>query len=279
MAGYVKLFSSILDSTVWETPLPTKVVWITMLAMSDRDGEVSASVPGLAKRAGVDRLECERALALLLAPDPDSRTKDYDGRRLEVIDGGWRVLNYEAYRDRASADEKRAKDAERQRRKYDRDHGKTSRDLTRPHTESREVTPDHEASPLRSISISPAKASSDPEEMEMAASPPARAVRSAKPKSWRRFPADYEPGETERSLAAELCLDIVHELGAIRDHEFARPKSDPAATLRTWLRNSAKYSPVSRGSKDLRRPQARLLTHAEHAADAAKQVLPDWARD
>lgn len=114
--GYTKLFSSILDSTIWIEPAATRLVWITLLAMADRDGVVEASVPGLANRARVDRSECERALALLLSPDPDSRTPDHEGRRIEVVAGGWKIINYDEYRRRLSAEEQREKTAERQRR-------------------------------------------------------------------------------------------------------------------------------------------------------------------
>ncbi len=111
---------SILESTIWmETP-PIKVVWITMLAMADRDGIVEASIPGLAKRAAVDRTLCEQALAVFLSPDPDSRTQEYEGRRIEVVEGGWRLLNYEVYRQRASAEEAREKAAARKRRQRQR---------------------------------------------------------------------------------------------------------------------------------------------------------------
>ena len=92
--NYIKLFSSILDSTLWDCDLPTKVVWITMLAMADQDGVVSASVPGLAKRAGVSRQDCERALDHFLSPDPDSSRPDHDGRRIERTADGWRLLNF-----------------------------------------------------------------------------------------------------------------------------------------------------------------------------------------
>jgi hypothetical protein len=116
MSGYTKLFQSILESTIWlETP-PVKVVWITMLAMADRDGIVEASVPGLAKRAGVDREQCEQALALFLAPDHDSRTKDHEGRRIQAVPGGWRLINYDLHRARASAEEAKEKATARQRR-------------------------------------------------------------------------------------------------------------------------------------------------------------------
>ena len=55
---FTKLFNSILDSTIWQEPPATKLVWITLLAMSDRNGDVHASIPGLAKRAGVTLEEC-----------------------------------------------------------------------------------------------------------------------------------------------------------------------------------------------------------------------------
>lgn len=99
MSNFVKLYGSILYSTVWLEPLPTKVVWITMLALADADGLVRAAVPNLAQIAGVTRNECEKAIATLSAPDPDSKSKEYDGRRVEAVDGGWLILNHRKYRD------------------------------------------------------------------------------------------------------------------------------------------------------------------------------------
>lgn len=96
---YVKVFGSILDSSVWHESLTTKVLWLTMLVMADEDGVVGASVGGLAKRAGITREECEQGLAVFLAPDPDSRSRAFDGRRIEKVDGGWLVLNHGAYRE------------------------------------------------------------------------------------------------------------------------------------------------------------------------------------
>lgn len=96
---FTKLFSSITESTVWCEPAHTRLVWITMLAMADRKGRVWASVPGLANRARVPLEDCEKALETLLAPDRYSRTPDFEGRRIEPIDGGWRLLNHAKYRD------------------------------------------------------------------------------------------------------------------------------------------------------------------------------------
>lgn len=107
MTGYTKLFASIIDSTVWCESKETKIVWITMLAKSDRNGIVEASIPGLADAARVSLEECLVALEVLKKPDLYSRTKEYDGRRIEEVDGGWRVLNHAKYRNKLSLDERR----------------------------------------------------------------------------------------------------------------------------------------------------------------------------
>lgn len=104
---FTKLFSSILDSTIWQEGKETRLVWVTMLAMCDRSGEVHASIPGLAVRAGVSIAECENALACLMSPDPYSRTKDHEGRRIKEIDQGWELLNHAKYRALLSTEERR----------------------------------------------------------------------------------------------------------------------------------------------------------------------------
>lgn len=111
--AYTKLFASIITSTIWMEPDQTRIVWITMLAAADKNGEVQGSIPGLARIAGVPIEAAREAVAKFLAPDPDSRTKDDEGRRIEVIDGGWRLLNHRKYREMASRDEAREAEAKR----------------------------------------------------------------------------------------------------------------------------------------------------------------------
>ena len=105
--SYTKLFSSITDSTIWSESAETRIVWITMLAMCDKNGWVYASIPGLAHRAHVNIEETEKALNKFLSPDKYSRTPDNEGRRIEVIDGGWSLLNHPKYKAIRSADERR----------------------------------------------------------------------------------------------------------------------------------------------------------------------------
>jgi hypothetical protein len=105
----------------------TRLVWVTMLAMKDRHGEVMGSIPGLANVARVPVEACRAAIAKFLAPDPDSRTTDHEGRRIEAIPGGWLVLNHAAYRDMDSDEDRRRKDAIRQQRLRDRRKDESSR--------------------------------------------------------------------------------------------------------------------------------------------------------
>lgn len=114
--AYTKLFSSIVTSTIWMEDDKTRIVWITMLAIADKNGEVQGSIPGLARISGVPVEDCRAAIAKFLAPDPDSRTKDDEGRRIEEIDGGWALLNHNKYRDMASKDEQRQAEAMRKAR-------------------------------------------------------------------------------------------------------------------------------------------------------------------
>jgi hypothetical protein len=116
MAGYTKLFSSIVTSSIWQEDNATRIVWITMLATADARGVVEGAVPGLAHIARVELDECQRALHKLQQPDPYSRTQDFDGRRIEVVEGGWRILNYVYYREKG-----RHRDRTDYMREYQRD--------------------------------------------------------------------------------------------------------------------------------------------------------------
>jgi len=104
---YVKLFSSILISSVWAEDPGTRLVWITALAMADQDGFVRASPTGLARMANVPMEDCRKALDILTRPDPDSSTPDQEGRRLEKVDGGWHIVNYGKYRELRHTEDRR----------------------------------------------------------------------------------------------------------------------------------------------------------------------------
>lgn len=126
MVGYTKLFSSILASSIWNEDAATRCVWVTMLAMKDRDGVVEGSIPGLAVLARVTVEECRKAIEILSAPDPDSRTKTNDGRRIEPHADGWLVINHDLYQERGSAEDAR----EKTRRRVERHRARKAGDVT-----------------------------------------------------------------------------------------------------------------------------------------------------
>lgn len=108
--AYVKLDKGILDSTLWLEDSDTCKVFITMLAMTQPDGLVEATAPVIARRANLSIDRTRKAIGTLEAPDPDSRSTEDDGRRIQRIDGGYEIINYLKYR------EKDHTNAERQRR-------------------------------------------------------------------------------------------------------------------------------------------------------------------
>ena len=149
---FTKLFSSITESTVWCEPDSTRIVWITMLAMADREGRVWASVPGLAGRARVAVKACREALKCFLSPDADSRTKEHEGRRIEEIDGGWRLLNHAKYRE--LRDQEARKEYQRKWVNKKRRQGVSTVDRSRPQSTNAEAEAEEDTEAERRDSVS-----------------------------------------------------------------------------------------------------------------------------
>jgi hypothetical protein len=120
MTGYTKLFGLIIASSIWDEDDKTRLVWITMLALKDRGHIVNATEKALSLFARVSEEECHRSIEKFLSPDPLSRTPDHEGRRIEVVPGGWRILNGEVYAKMLTKEERRqynaAKQSEHRRR-------------------------------------------------------------------------------------------------------------------------------------------------------------------
>lgn len=122
---FVKLDTGILNSTLW-IERECREIFITSLLMAEPKevlsptetletstlnttgfvvppgwyGFVAAASVGIIRRALVDSEAGIQALNKLASPDPESRSKDFEGRRMVRVDGGYIVLNYMKYRDR-----------------------------------------------------------------------------------------------------------------------------------------------------------------------------------
>jgi hypothetical protein len=95
---YARVFTKILDSTIWLEPTPTRIAWITLLASMDEDGFAQfAGITNLAHRARLTVAETAQAIKALEAPDHDDPLQDHQGRRVERVPGGWMILNASKY--------------------------------------------------------------------------------------------------------------------------------------------------------------------------------------
>lgn len=141
--GYTKLFNELIMSTVWREPDHVRILWITMLAIKDRWHIANASLPGLADAARITMEQCQEGLEILSAPDPYSRSKEFEGRRIEACEGGWLILNGEKYRNKMSLDERREYNRIKQREYRARD--KAVKSYVQSSTESTHTDTDTEA--------------------------------------------------------------------------------------------------------------------------------------
>lgn len=118
--GYTKLFSSILDSTVWGLSKEARLLWITILCKQNRDHVVDIPIPGLARCAQLTLDETEKGLAELMRPDSYSKTPDHEGRRILKVPEGWFVVNGKKYRDMLKKEERKAYKASKEKERRER---------------------------------------------------------------------------------------------------------------------------------------------------------------
>lgn|SRR5262249_49110517 len=116
--GFTKLDSGIIYSTLWWQSDSTLRVWIALLALADANGYVRASIPALAKICLKSDEETKQILHTFESPDPYSRIKAHEGRKIKTLEGGWLILNYRWYR--GLTQRKPQSHAERQKRYRER---------------------------------------------------------------------------------------------------------------------------------------------------------------
>lgn len=93
------LSPSIVTSSIWTEPSDIRVVWITLLALATKSGKVVASIKRLAELSNVTREVASQAIEIFSNKDERSRDKDGDGRRIEILADGFRIINFDKYND------------------------------------------------------------------------------------------------------------------------------------------------------------------------------------
>ncbi len=107
---YTPIFRSTLTSRVWALPASARCVWLWLQLMADPEGYVPTDIAGVAIGARVTGDEAREALQLLALADADADPEDlYEGRLIERVSRGWRVLGFEEVRALAKLEAKNAR--------------------------------------------------------------------------------------------------------------------------------------------------------------------------
>lgn len=121
---FAKIFEQIFDSSIAEN-WQTRHVFEDMLKLCDRRGILDRTSEAIARRTNVPLDIVKKAIVELEQPDSRSRNPEFEGRRIVRLDvhrdWGWRIVNYEYYRQIASADQKREQTLERVKRYRERE--------------------------------------------------------------------------------------------------------------------------------------------------------------
>jgi hypothetical protein len=231
--GYAKLFGSILDSTIWGEDSDTRIVWITMMAMAGPTGYVGATIPGIARRAGVTVEKCDEAITKFLGPDKYSRTPDLEGRRLVRTNGGFTLVNYVKYRNML---------AKLERAEYQADWAKNKR---------------------RQLSTESTQAEAEAN-IGSPSSPPKR--RRGRPRSsgLTPFPDGWQPTEAHAKRATETGLDLKREAESFESWHKSKGSvfSCWNSAFTTWLIKALDFrgdKPASYGTSKPSIPDQREL--------------------
>lgn len=126
--SYTKLAQDIVYSTIWAEDGDTCKLWITLLALKDKNGIVTQNLSGIERITKIPIEKCRQAIRFFLSPDPMSSTKELEGRRLEALPGGgWRVVSHEKYQEYGWSEDKKKFERERKaKQRENKRHRQTS---------------------------------------------------------------------------------------------------------------------------------------------------------
>jgi hypothetical protein len=116
---YGKIFESTFTGSMYGAGPVVFALWSYVIAHADQDHQVEINPRMLAPCLGTTVDEVEAALAVLVGPDPRSRTPDHAGARMIHVSAFvYHVVNHEKYRSIRNEDERRAynRDAQRKHR-------------------------------------------------------------------------------------------------------------------------------------------------------------------
>lgn len=256
--GYTPVFDSIYSGTLYGR-WPEAAVWASLLPLLDQRGELDLSYEAISGMTGWPLDLLRVGIEQLMEPDPNSRSKEHEGRRLIPLEPGrawgWKAVNHWRYRDKArkaafdAARQEDGRNAERMRarREAQKENDPTRPDATRDNppsysdtnsdTDSEQSQEHAKPDKTRSTRAKPPKADPDTGEVvpAIAAPLPAQKARA------RHLPADFELTATRRAFAEGEGLDAARVFASFCDYWRAvggqrGAKLDWDATWRNWCR-------------------------------------------
>lgn len=114
--SFAPIFTSMLDSSIWQEPYTVRLVWIAMLPLKEADHVVRYNAFQIARRANMTEQEVIDALKVLESPDTRRiEPQPFEGRRIQRVADGWLILNGQKFEDLMRTLSTRAYNARKQR--------------------------------------------------------------------------------------------------------------------------------------------------------------------
>ena len=138
---YGKLFEQMYKGSMIAAGWEALIVMQQLVILADRHGEVEMTPQAISNTTTIPLDIVAKGLQVLMEPDPMSRSKAEEGRRIVLLDPdrpwGWSLVNYQYYVELASKEDKRRKDAERLAEK--RNENNNSQDVAKCRSMSQSV--------------------------------------------------------------------------------------------------------------------------------------------
>lgn len=115
--SYSALDSGFINSTTFRLGPMHAAVWAAILSQKDQDGIVTLTPETLARIWLMDEAVIQKIWDDLAAPDPKSKNKENEGRRMvKTPDGEWYLTGHDKYREKYKQEKRRKQVADATRR-------------------------------------------------------------------------------------------------------------------------------------------------------------------
>jgi hypothetical protein len=226
--GYTKLDENLVTSSMWSEDDKTLRVWVYLMARAGANGAVLDTIPAIARACAYDIGTVSSILDKLSSPDPYSRTRDHEGRRIAILhdpEFAIYLLNHSKYRGKSYTPAERSKSY--------RDRHAPSRDVTG-------VTPSVTAE-------TQAEAEAEAEaEATANGSSVSQPLESEQAVDVRKSPKTGLTQEQETEYATAVELAIAHRRG----NDLPMPSNLDHQEIRRWMESGIPLRIALRGIED-----------------------------